>query len=255
MRPLSPILSLLIFLAAPVAGAHFLVLTPLSDAVVAGSNPAISLDIAFTHPMAGGPVMEMDTPVQFGVVAGGTKADLRASLTERKLSGKRAYRAAFTVEQPGAHVFHIESAPYYDPSERTTIIQYAKVVVEAFGSDEGWDALVGFPVEVKPLVRPYGLWTGNVFQGVVLKDGRPVPSVDVEVEYLNEDAKVKVPSSSFETQIIRTDATGTFTYGLPRAGWWGFAALIAGEKQLAPDGKESELELGALIWVHARDME
>ncbi len=110
-------------------------------------------------------------------------------------------------------------------------------------------------MEMRPLTRPYGLWTGNVFQGVVLKDGQPVPFADVEVEFLNKDGKVKVPLAAFETQAIKADTNGTFTYGLPRAGWWGFAALIDGGKRTAPDGTESDTELGALIWVHARDME
>ena len=55
------------------------------------------------------------------------------------------------------------------------IIHYTKVVVNAMGAEEGWDTLVGFPVEIEPLVRPYGLWTGNAFRGIVKKHGEPVP--------------------------------------------------------------------------------
>ncbi len=40
------------------------------------------------------------------------------------------------------------------------------------------------------------------------------------------------------------------------AGWWGFAALIDGDKKMAnPDGKPVDVELGGLIWVKTVAME
>ncbi len=48
---------------------------------------------------------------------------------------------------------------------------------------------------------------------------------------------------------------GTFAYAMPRAGWWGFAALIEGDKPMKrPDGNDVPVEQGALIWVRAVDM-
>jgi len=42
---------------------------------------------------------------------------------------------------------------------------------------------------------------------------------------------------------------------MPRAGWWGFAALIEGDEPMQnPEGQEVPVEQGALIWVRARDM-
>ena len=42
---------------------------------------------------------------------------------------------------------------------------------------------------------------------------------------------------------------------MPRAGWWGFAALVdRGNTLPNPDGVEVPVETGALIWVFARDM-
>ena len=42
---------------------------------------------------------------------------------------------------------------------------------------------------------------------------------------------------------------------MPRAGWWGFAALVEGDTPMkAPDGKSVPVEEGALIWVKATDM-
>jgi cobalt/nickel transport protein len=124
-------------------------------------------------------------------------------------------------------------------------------VVDAFNSQEGWDTTVGFPVEIEPLVRPYGLWVGNLFQGVVKKAGQPVPFTQVEVEYFNEGQKIKPPADPFVTQVIKTDANGVFNYVMPIAGWWGFAALLDGKPTQNAEGRAVGVELGALIWVKA----
>jgi cobalt/nickel transport protein len=77
----------------------------------------------------------------------------------------------------------------------------------------------------------------------------------VEVEWRN-DGSVEAPADPFVTQIVRTDSNGVFTYVMPRAGWWGFAALLAGDETMAnPDGEEVEVETGALLWVKTVDME
>jgi cobalt/nickel transport protein len=134
------------------------------------------------------------------------------------------------------------------------IVHYTKTVVSAMGAEEGWDEMVGLPVEIKPLVRPTGLWTGNTFRGVVTQNGKPVPFAEIEVEYVN-DGSVKAPNDAFVTQVIKADASGNFSYTMPRAGWWGFAALIEGDKKMkSPDGKDVTVELGALIWVKTTDM-
>ncbi|MFQ6098554.1 MAG: DUF4198 domain-containing protein, partial [Armatimonadota bacterium] len=102
--------------------------------------------------------------------------------------------------------------------------------------------------------RPYALWTGNVFRGIVKKRGKPVPFAEVEVEYWNED-RVKIPADPFVTQVIKADRNGVFSYAMPRAGWWAFAALIDGDEKMEnPDGEKVDVEWGALIWVKTVDM-
>jgi cobalt/nickel transport protein len=134
-------------------------------------------------------------------------------------------------------------------------VHYTKVVVNAMGLEEGWDEELGLKTEIVPLARPYGLWTGNVFRGIVKKDGKPVPYAEVEVEYFNEDGKIEPPADPFITQVIKADLNGVFSYAMPRAGWWGFSALgEAEEKMKNPNGEEVPVEIGALIWVHALDM-
>jgi len=38
--------------------------------------------------------------------------------------------------------------------------------VTAFGDDEGWDEEIGLKTEIVPLSKPFGLYAGNIFQGV-----------------------------------------------------------------------------------------
>ncbi|MBR9973150.1 DUF4198 domain-containing protein [Magnetospirillum sulfuroxidans] len=239
---------------APVAAlAHFQEIIPSADIVAEDGDHTLSLDLTFTHPMEQGPVMEMALPTRMGVVSPAGKEDLKAALVAvKKGEGKTAYTVSHKLKAPGDYVYYVEPAPYWEPGEGKQIIHYAKVVVD-LGAGEGWDTLVGLPVEIEPLVRPYGLWTGNVFRGIVRHNGKIAPFAEIEVEWRN-DGSVHAPSDPFVTQVIKADAQGQFTYGLPRAGWWGFAALIDGKPMKGPGGKMVPTELGGLLWVKAVDM-
>jgi cobalt/nickel transport protein len=237
------------------AQAHFQLLLPASDVIGPDDEKTIQLDLQFTHPMEQGPVMEMGPPHQFGVMIDKKKHDLLKDLQPRKIEGKIAYTCSVPAKEPGDYIFYLEPAPYWEPAEQKMIIHFTKVVVDVLGAETGWDAMVGFPVEIEPLVRPYGVWTGNAFRGIVKRHGQPVPYARVEVEYQNEGGHVKVPNEAFVTQVVKADAQGTFTYTMPRAGWWGFAAILPGEEKMrGPDGKPVDVEVGGLIWVKTVDM-
>ena len=237
------------------AAAHFQELIPSTEIVDADSGREITLALTFTHPMERGPVMPMGKPATFGVLTANGRQDLTDTLESVEVDGKAAYRAGFQVQGPGDYLFYVEPAPYWEPAEGVMIVHYAKTIVDAYGAEEGWDRMVGLPVEIEPLTRPYGLWTGNLFTGVVKKGGEPVPLAEVEVEWRN-DGSVKPPADPFITQVLKADAQGQFSYAMPRAGWWGFAALIDGDEPMSsPEGQPVPVEQGALIWVRARDMQ
>jgi cobalt/nickel transport protein len=236
------------------ATAHFLVLLPHDDVIAADGRRTVNLRILFTHPMDQGPVMELRKPRRFGTLQAGQPLDLLGTLSEQKVDGKTAYTAEVKLARPGDYVFYVEPAPYWEPAERKWIVHYTKVVVDFLGAESGWDAMVGFPVEIEPLARPYGLWTGNTFRGIVKRDGRPVPFATVEIEYYNEGRRVRPPNDAFITQVVKADAQGVFAYTMPRAGWWGFAALVDGQKRDGPDGRPADVELGGLLWVKTCDM-
>ena len=248
------LLALLLMVSSPLSLAHFQLLIPNTDILTQESGSLLSLELSFTHPMEGGPLMEMGEPVRFGVVGPAGEQDLKASLQAAQREGKRTYRADYRVKQPGDYLFFIEPAPYWEPAEGVMIVHYTKVVVDAYGAEAGWDREVGLPVEIAPLTRPYGLWTGNLFRGVVKRAGQPVPFAEVEVEWLN-DGSLKPPADAFITQVVKADANGVFAYAMPKQGWWGFAALLEGEEKLPnPQGEAVPVETGGLIWVHVRDM-
>ena len=237
------------------AWAHFQMLIPSKD--ILEKKGEIEIELMFTHPASGAHNMDMGKPKEFGVLfKGEKKTDLLDTLKSGKFthpqsknkdhSGK-AYETNYKIERMGDYVFYVVPAPYWEPAENKYITHCTKVVVN-YGIEEGWDAKVGMPAEIVPVSRPYGLYVGNVFQGIVLKDGKPAADVEIEVEHYNEDGKDKPPAGPYETQIIKTDKNGLFTYGIPMAGWWGFAALLDGPKV---EGKDHEL--GAVMWIYAAD--
>ena len=173
-----------------------------------------------------------------------------------------AYETSFKLRGMGDNVFCLVPAPYLEKEEDCYIQQITKMVVNTGGFPTDWDGEVGLPTEIVALDKPYALWTGNVFRGIVKSDGKPVPFAELEVEYLNhqplmeknafaQEAEVEAPQDAFVTMTIRANAAGEFAFGIPRAGWWGFCALGAGPSKTF-NGKE--LSQDAVIWVQARDM-
>lgn len=242
------IMSIIASFSAGAALAHFGMLIPSDSMVMQEDNRTINLKLSFSHPFEG-EGMELVKPNAFGVMANGEKADLLETLTKTKVMGHTAWETSYTIKRPGVHMFYMEPKPYWEPAEDCYIVHYTKTVVTAFGDDEGWDQEIGLKTEIVPLSKPYGLYTGNVFQGIVKMDGKPVPFGEVEVEYYNKDRKAQAPTDYMVTQTIKADANGVFTYSAPKAGWWGFAALNTSDKKI----KGKDVEIGAVLWVKFHD--
>jgi len=242
------IMSITVSFSAGAALAHFGMLIPSDSMVMQNDNRTINVKLSFSHPFEG-EGMELVKPNVFGVMANGEKADLLETLTKTKVMGHTAWETSYTIKRPGVYMFYMEPKPYWEPAEDCYIVHYTKTVVTAFGDDEGWDQEIGLKTEIVPLSKPYGLYTGNVFQGIVKMDGKPVPFGEVEVEYYNKDRKAQAPTDYMVTQTIKADANGVFTYSAPKAGWWGFAALNTSDKKI----KGKDVEIGAVLWVKFHD--
>jgi len=246
------IVALFILMIALPARSHFGMLIPSDSMVMQKDERTVKVTLSFSHPfeMVG---MEMVKPKAFQVSAGGEKQDLLGALEKTRVMAHTAWQTSFPVKRPGVYVFYMEPEPYWEPAEDSFIIHYTKTVVTAFGDDEGWDAEIGLKTEIVPLSKPFGLYAGNVFQGIVKLDGKPVPYAEVEVEYYNMAKKVKAPTAYMITQTIKADQNGVFTYAAPFSGWWGFAALNKADFKLSHDGEKKDVEIGAVIWIKFHD--
>ncbi|MEJ1160587.1 DUF4198 domain-containing protein [Prosthecomicrobium sp. N25] len=259
--------------AAP-ASAHFLMLHVDSAARMPGGS--VDLVLAFAHPFPGAPMMTLDKPAAFymlrqrGAAAKEEKIDLLKYLEPTEFVGTdEKPAAAFKATLPktetrsmGDYVLVVEPQPYYEATEDKYIQQFTKTVVNVGGVPGNWDKPLKLPAEIRPLDKPYAVWTGGVFRGVVLANGNPVPFAEIEVQYLNRDVdaagrgwagdpKVRIPHPAFETVSLRSDASGTFTVGITRAGWWGIAALAVGP---TTTHKGKKLSQDAVLWIQAADV-
>jgi cobalt/nickel transport protein len=267
------LVALVCLLACPAAFAHFqLVYTPQTAVKGAQSTPLV---LVFTHPFEAGHTMDMGAPQAFyvlsqrGADAKPQRTDLLKFLqpitwTSLTNSGK-AFAAPLPREVTrslGDYVFVLEPAPYLEGSEDKYIQQYTKMVMNIGGVPGNWNARVGLPAEIIPLDKPYANWTGGIFRGVVLGDGKPVPNAELEISYLNhapdlkarrfaDAAQATAPQGSFVNMGIVTNDRGEFAIGLPKGGWWGICALAVGPRT---EHQGKPLSQDAVLWVQATDM-
>lgn len=255
-------LAALVALSVP-ALAHFQ--TIYTPEMARSQGGTVTLKMVFTHPFDAGHTMDMTEPVEFFMIHKGEKTDLMETLKPITFEGNtntgKAYEATVKPRRLGDYVFGFMPGPYYEGEEDIYIQQATKMIMNNGGLPTDWDASAGLPTEIMPLDKPYALWTGNVFRGVVMSGGKPVPHAEIEVEFLNHPpvegknmfAKkgfIEAPQESYAVQGIKADAHGQFVYGIPHAGWWGFCALGVGPNKTF-EGKE--LSQDAVIWVQAKD--
>ncbi|RBW43943.1 DUF4198 domain-containing protein [Psychromonas sp. B3M02] len=223
----------------------------------------ISLKMPFTHPAASGHVMKVDKPQAFYMIKKGKKTDLIDKVSEIEWESAvdtgHAYQADVKLRGLGDYVFISQPSPYFEAEEGSYIQQITKTIVNVGGLPTDWNEDFGLAAEIVPLTKPYAIYEGGIFTGVVKSRGQAVPFAEIEVEFVNyvpemdnnrfaKTPLMTTPSDVFITQTIYADANGTFNYVLPKAGQWGFAALGVGEEKTY-NGKE--LSQDAVIWVEA----
>ncbi|MFO7717880.1 MAG: DUF4198 domain-containing protein [Thermodesulfobacteriota bacterium] len=245
------LLGALLALVPSLCWAHFGMVIP-SQSMADARHKTIELELSFSHPFAM-QGMDLAKPEKFVVYKGDTSENLLPDLEQSALMGHKAWRTEYTFPRPGVYSFYMQPKPYWEPAEDCFIVHHTKTIVGAFGAESGWDEPLGLKTEIVPLSRPFGLYAGNVFQGQVLMDGKPVPHAEVEVEYYNQDQKAEAPSEYMITQVVRADANGVFTYAAPEEGWWGFAALQTADYTLQHDGEAKDVELGAVLWTRFQE--
>ncbi len=223
--------------------AHFLTFIPSSDNITNKNQSKIQFDISFIHPFEQ-TGMTLEKPEVFV-----NSKENKLSLTQAKKFDHKAWKSTYEVKRPGVNKFFVQPQPYFEPAEEKFISHVPKVIISSFGLEDGWDEPVGLKYEIIPMTKPFALYSGNLFQGKVLHDGKPAANTEVEVELYNEFG-LKAPSDAHITQVVNTDDNGVFSFTMNHKGWWGFAALIE-EGELEHKGKKYPVENGALMWIKA----
>lgn len=242
---------------------HFQMLYTPNTALEKGQT--IELREVFTHPFADEHTMDMAGVEEFYVVSKGKKTDLKSTLKEITFKGNsnsgKGYKSKYKARRMGDHILVLKPVPYYEANEGAYIQQITKTIINVAGAPTDWDSELGLKAEIVPLTKPYAIWEGGSFTGIVKSKGKVVPFAEIEVEYLNRDvdlktnsmgkSKVSAPQDAFVTMTIKANKDGEFTFAIPKAGFWGFCALGVG---VDTEYKGKELSQDAVIWVEAKSM-
>ncbi len=249
MKRFAALLVLTLIVSLPTSAmAHFGMVIPDTSVITQKTGKNLALDLSFSHPFEG-IGMPLEKPAEFFVVMDGARQDLLSSLVPMTVMENPAWKAPYTVKRPGVYRFVMVPKPYWEPAEDIFIIHYTQAMVPAYGGEEGWDEPLGLKTEIVPLTRPFGLYAGNLFQGMVTLDGKAVPGAEVEVEFYNKKGDAKAANDYLVTQVVKADANGIFSFAVPTEGWWGFSALNEADYQIEVNGEKKGVELGAVLWV------
>ncbi len=242
--------------------AHFqLIYTP--DTMI-GAPGDVPLKLIFWHPFENGPVMDMARPLEFYAVNRGQRTDLTGTLKPARFRGAANEAASFDASVPvrrsGDYVLVVVPAPYLEASEDLYIQQITKAYLNRGTIPTDWAEPQGLPTEILPLVKPTNVLAGSTFTGRVLREGKPVSGIEIEVEYMAVEPDMATGTATAAgaspgpggTVAVISDEVGYFTFGIPKAGYWGFAALGSGP-QTEFEGKN--LSQDAVIWIRAWDIE
>ena len=259
------------FLSTAALGAALMLSTAAQAHFLLAYTPEVNLEKAqdvpmkliFWHPMENGHVMDMAKPNAFYAVHKGKKIDLSESLKPITFKGADNEGAAFEgnlkVKRNGDYVVVVEPAPYYEGSEDIYIQQITKSYLNKGGMPTGWEEALGLPTEIVPLNKPTNILAGSTFTGRVLSEGKPVAGAEIEIEYMSAEPNMETNSPTEPKAggmpggaiVALSDDNGYFSFGIPKAGFWGFAALGSGPAT-EHDGKE--LSQDAVIWIRAYDV-
>ena len=250
-------------LAIPaLAHAHFL-LEYTTDTMIERPGD-VPVKLIFWHPHEAGHAMSMDKPEEFFVIHNGKKTDLMDTLKPFTFEGPDnnapAFMGSVPVKRSGDYVVVTVPAPYYEESEDIYIQQITKAYLNRNQLPTDWDQPQGLATEILPLNKPYNIIAGSTFTGRVLSEGKPVAGAEIEIEYMAAEPDMDSNGTKPRTAsplpggaiVAISDDNGYFSFGVPKAGYWGFAALGVGP---ATEHEGKELSQDAVIWIRAWDLE
>ena len=254
-RPLLPALLLLLLAAYPACAEYFAILRADPPQVNDDKCKALNIAIAFGHPFgqtaADMDLVQMFAAIQYPLEPGGqsVRREFLDTLKPAKYLKKDAWAGTIPLPDPGLYQLVLETRPYWEEKQGVFLQQFAQILVPVQGCEYGWEIPVGLKLEILPLTRPFGLTAPALFTGRVLLDGKILSDTPVRIEYLNEDKRL-APSPHHQTQRVRTDERGVFSFVCPHPGWWGLAAVTSGDPLKGSDGKPKNTELSGVLWLY-----
>lgn len=263
------LLLLTLFIFSSNALAHFQMLYTPNFALNKGQK--IQLRHVFTHPFADKYTLDMgkqhDTKTfkeveEFYVLNRKKKKDLKNTLEAIRFKGNANSGHAYKARRMGDHIFILKTAPFYEQNQDIYIQQIVKTIINVAGVATNCFDDLKLDAEIVALSKPYAIWEGSSFTGIVKTNGKTVPYAQVDIAYLNRDVNIKnnsmgkdkiiAPQSSFITLSIRTNKDGEFTFTIPKAGFWAFSAQNLNKNKTY---KGKKLKVDALLWVEAKKMQ
>ena len=254
-RAFFPALLLVLLAACPAGAEYFTILRASPPSVSDPKCKELNVSIAFGHPFAQ-KATDMDLVQMFAAIQYPVKKDgqiLRRefldTLRPAKYLKKNAWTGTIPLTEPGLCQLVLETRPYWEETQGIFLQQFAQTHVPVQGYEHGWEIPIGQKLEILPLTRPFGLTAPALFTGRVLLDGKILPDTPVRIEYLNEDNRA-VPGALHQTQRVRTNEHGVFSFICSHPGWWAIAAVTWGDPLKGPDGQPKETELSGVLWVY-----
>jgi uncharacterized GH25 family protein len=254
-RPFFAALLLALLAAHPACAEYFAILRAHPPLVSNPNRKVFDVSIAFGHPFAQMAVdmdmVQMFAAIKYPLQENGqtTRREFLDTLKPAKYLRKTAWAGTIPLPDPGLYQLVLETRPYWEAQQGIFLQQFAQTLVPVQECERGWEIPVGLKLEILPLTRPFGLTAPALFTGRVLLDGKSLPNAPIRIEYLNEDKRT-VPTSYHQTQRVRTDERGVFSFVCPHPGWWGLAAVTKGAPLKGPDGQPKNTELSGVLWLH-----
>jgi len=225
----------------------------------------VNFNIVFTHPFSGAYTMNMSGVEEFYVLNKKKTKDLKKDLQEVVYkdihNDGKGYVLSYKARRMGDHLFVLKPTPYYDETTKSYIQQITKTIINVAGIPTVWDKELGLKAEIVPLTKPYAIWKGSSFTGIVKSNGKVVPYAKVDVKYLNRDIdtktntlgkpQIKASQDAFVNMVIKANKDGEFTFALPKKGFWGFKASNIGVDK---EYKGKKLSQDAVLWIQTKEM-
>ena len=247
----------LALLGGATALAHY-PLVETEEGVVPSGKP-VSFLVSSGHPFMNDRV---DAPqiVRTGVYPPGRRFRKlsKATVATTTSRGTKAYRVTHTPDFSGDWIYSFHCGETVEKPQRR-VTDYVKLILHVrheTGAQIGWRRVVGDPMEIVPMTRPYLIPVGSTFRGKVVLNSKLGPrdfktrvleGGYVEAESFSPDGRPGHGYLAANRLGVLSDPNGVFAITLPTAGWWMISVATDGGP--GEQGLSGIAQRRASLWV------